>query len=163
MPPLTWRPARLDCPDGHDARETREQLVFCRDFNRRGSVLARGARMVPYPHAEDVFIWSTVDGDRHHGFGDLNLQDYVMAHKRVAHHLLPGIVCGKYLTTLLERGIQHKMDVEESDTRVNACLGYAGAIGVELSYHMAWLSNEVSPILVSCLYLVSNLPTDAQP
>ena len=144
---MTWRPARLDRLDGHDARETREQLVFRRDFNHRGSVLARGARMVPYPRAEDVFIRTTVDDDRHHGFGDLNLQDCVMAHKRVARRILPGIVCGKFMTSLLERGIQHEMDVEESDTRVNACLGYAGAIGVGLSYHIARLSDEVSSLL----------------
>ena len=143
---MTWRPSRLNPSEGHDARETREQLVFRRDYNRRGSVLSRGARMVPYPRAEDVFIRSTVelDGESHNGFGDLNLQDCVMAHKRVARRLLPGIVTGRYLRSLLERGIQHKMDIEESDTRVNVCLGYAGAMGVELSYHIARLSDEVS-------------------
>jgi len=41
------------------------------------------------------------------------------------------------------------MDIEESDTRVNACLGYAGAMGVELSYHIARLSDEVSLLVCS--------------
>ena len=99
---MTWRPSRLNPSEGHDARETREQLVFRRDYNRQGTVLSRGARMVPYPRAEDVFIRSTVelDGESHNGFGDLNLQDCVMAHKRVARWLLPGIVTRRYLRSV---------------------------------------------------------------
>ena len=71
-------------------------------------------------------------------FKDLFLNNFILAQKRVAHRCLERLELSKNQRALLARGVSCMMDVEyEKNGVVEACVGYAGAIGVMVIDKMA--------------------------
>ena len=100
-------------------------------------------------------------------FGDLFLNDFILAQKRVARRSMGSIVMCSNLKALLERGVQHQMDEAEGRSPLQAvvetCIGYAGAVGVGLADHMKDLTQAVSVIeLILIWFGADGLSVDGQ-
>ena len=99
-------------------------------YNQRRSSTARNNSGVPYPYYQDVYSRS-VDPAGDNGFPDLDLQDFLVATRRVGRRRMARLRMTDHNSELLSRGLQARMDDrEDRNPVVEACLGYAGAVGV---------------------------------
>ena len=99
-------------------------------YNQRRSSTARNNAGVPYPYYQDVYVRS-VDPAGDNGFPDLDLQDFLVATRRVGRRRMARLRMTDHNSELLSRGLQARMDDrEDRNPVVEACLGYAGAVGV---------------------------------
>ena len=99
-------------------------------YNQRRSSTARNNSGVPYPYYQDVYSRS-VDPAGDNGFPDLDLQDFLVATRRVGRRRMARLCMTDHNSELLSRGLQARMDDrEDRNPVVEACLGYAGAVGV---------------------------------
>ena len=99
-------------------------------YNQRRSSTARNNSGVPYPYYQDVYVRS-VDPAGDNGFPDLDLQDFLVATRRVGRRHMARLRMTDHNSELLSRGLQARMDDrEDRNPVVEACLGYAGAVGV---------------------------------
>ena len=99
-------------------------------YNQRHSSTARNNSGVPYPYYQDVYTRS-VDPAGDNGFPDLDLQDFLVATRRVGRRRMARLRMTDHNSELLSRGLQARMDNrEDRNPVVEACLGYAGAVGV---------------------------------
>ena len=99
-------------------------------YNQRRSSTARNNSGVPYPYYQDVYARS-VDPAGDNGFPDLDLQDFLVATRRVGRRRMARLRMTDHNSKLLSRGLQARMDDQEDrNPVVEACLGYAGAVGV---------------------------------
>ena len=99
-------------------------------YNQRRSSTARNNSGVPYPYYQDVYARS-VDPAGDNGFPDLDLQDFLVATRRVGRRRMARLRMTDHNSELLSRGLQARMDDrEDRNPVVEACLGYAGAVGV---------------------------------
>ena len=132
--------------------------AFRASFNRPKFRRARGSRSRPYPEAQDIFIRLGAYALGNDVFGDLFLADTIVASKRHGRNLLrrnhEGEV-GPLLQSLLERGLQHNMDVDEAGegSWFQYSIGYTSAIGVGLLEEIKKTTDYVSRILIVFLYL----------
>ena len=91
--------------------------AFQWSFNRPKFRRARGSRSRPYPEAQNIFIRSGAYSLGNDIFRDLFLADTITASKHHGRNLLQ---CNHedtiqpFLCSLLERGLQHNMDVDEA-------------------------------------------------
>ena len=58
-------------------------------------------------------------------------------HKRVTRKKFRSLVVGKHLGSLLDRGANDKMDTEDQNPIVEACMGYTAAVGTALAEGVA--------------------------
>ena len=99
-------------------------------FNQRRSSTACNNSGVPYPYYQDVYARS-VDPAGDNGFPDLDLQDFLVATRHVGRRRMARLRMTDHNSELLSRGLQARMDDrEDRNPVVEACLGYAGAVGV---------------------------------
>ena len=99
-------------------------------YNQRRSSTARNNSGVPYPYYQDVYSRS-IDPAGDNGFPDLDLQDFLVATRRVGRRRIARLRMTDHNSELLSRGLQARMDDrEDRNPVVEACLGYAGAVGV---------------------------------
>ena len=99
-------------------------------YNQRRSSTARNNSGVPYPYYQDVYARS-VDPAGDNGFPELDLQDFLVATRRVGRRRMARLRMTDHNSELLSRGLQARMDDrEDRNPVVEACLGYAGAVGV---------------------------------
>ncbi len=75
----------------------------------------------------------------------LDLHDLISAGKRVSRKKLDRLELTNYQAGLLSRGVQVTMDRREPYNRVvEACVGYAGAVGVTAFDELATVNEKVS-------------------
>ena len=99
-------------------------------YNQRRSSTARNNSGVPYPYYQDVYARS-VDPTGDNSFPDLDLQDFLVTTRRVGRQHMARLRMTDHNSKLLSRGLQARMDDQEDrNSVVEACLGYAGAVGV---------------------------------
>jgi hypothetical protein len=122
-------------------REERDQ--FGHTFNRRNFPVSRDQRNMPYPQAQDVFIRTEGNPDEE-DFGDVLLNDFVFATKRVSRRKLGQLSMSTYQRALLERGSLHQMeDIEEYNAAIEVSMGYTAAVGTSLAEDIAMTNGEV--------------------
>ena len=99
-------------------------------YNQRCSSTARNNSGAPYPYYQDVYAHS-VDVAGSDGFPDLDLQDFLVATRCVGRRCLARLRLMDHNSELLSQGLQARMDDrEDHNPVVEACLGYAGSVGV---------------------------------
>jgi hypothetical protein len=142
-------------------------IEFERSFNRMKFRRARGSRSCPYPEAQDVFIRSrglSLGAER---FEDLFLADTIIASKRYGRHFLKRCYdrddihpdetnhLQPLLRGLLDRGLQHNMDVDENGegSQFQYAIGYAASVGVGLLEEIRKANDLVSRVLIVFPYL----------
>ena len=82
----------------------------------------------PYPTATDVYVRSAHPNGADDSFEDLFLNDFIIAHKRVARRKLEAIEMCQAHRHFLERGSNHQLEKSEPYNGVlDAALGYAAA------------------------------------
>ena len=109
---------------------TNNSLRAPSSYNQRRSSTARNNARVPYPYYQDVYARS-IDAAGDNGFPDLDLQDFLVATRRVGRRRMARLRMTDHNSELLSRGLQARMDDrEDRNPVVEACLGYAGAVGV---------------------------------
>ena len=92
--------------------------------------MARNNSRVPYPYYQDIYARS-VNPAEDNGFPDLDLQDFLVTTRRVGRRHMARLHMTDHNSELLSRGLQARMDDQEDrNPVVEACLGYAGAVGV---------------------------------
>jgi hypothetical protein len=144
-------------------------VEFERTFNRSRFRWARGSRSRPYPEAQDVFIWLgglSLGAER---FDDLFLTDTITATKRAGHHFLKCAYDREdihpdetnhlqpLLRGLLDRGLQHNMDVNKNGegSQFQYAIGYTASVGVGLLQEIRKVNDLVSHVLVA--FILSEL------
>jgi hypothetical protein len=142
-------------------------VEFERTFNKAKFRRARGSCSHPYPEAQDVFIRSggfSLGAER---FDDLFLADTIYATKCVGRHYLKRTYdrddihpdetnhLQPLLRGLLDRGLQHNMDVNENSdgSQFQYAIGYAASVGVGLLQEIRKANDLVSRVLVVFPYL----------
>ena len=132
--------------------------AFQRSFNRPKFRQAHGSRSRPYPEVQDIFIRLGAYSLGNDVFGDLFLADTITATKCHGCNILrrnhEGEV-GPLLQSLLERGLQHSMDVDEAGdgSWFQYSIGYASSVGIGLLEEIRKTNDQVSRVLVVLSYL----------
>ena len=109
-----------------------------------------------YPSRVEVYTRSDM-AECKDRFKDLYLNNFILAQKRVAHQRLDRLELNKNQRALFARGVAPMMDVKDDQNGVvQACISYAGAIGVMAidSVIMVYFSTSFSSF-----YPTSNLPS----
>ena len=77
-------------------------------------------------------------------FGDLFLNDFILAQKRVSRVCLDKLEMCPQLKGLLERGALHALEKEElRNPEIEVSIGYASAVGVALAAEIGLLHKAV--------------------
>jgi hypothetical protein len=143
-------------------------VEFERSFNRSKFRRARGSRSCPYPEAQDVFIQSGGVSLGDERFEDLFLADTITVTKRAGRHFLRHAYdradihpdetnhLQPLLRGLLDRGLQHNMDVDENGegSQFQYAIGYTASVGVGLLQEIRKANDLVSRILVVFDWLI---------
>ena len=81
-------------------------------YNQRRSSTARNNTRVPYPYYQDVYARS-IDPAGDNGFPDLDLQDFLVATRRIGRRRMARLRMTDHNSELLSRGLQARMDDRE--------------------------------------------------
>ena len=95
----------------------------------------------PYPSLAELRARSDTSSPDD-SFKDFCIKDYVIAIKRISRRKLHEIDIDNYQRSLLMRGVNPWDDEEPYDDRVDACMGYAGAVGTMLLDEMAGMNGR---------------------
>ena len=107
-----------------------------RSHNSHGHRLGR-ATAEPYPTTTNVYVRSAHPNGAEDSFEDLFLNDFVIAHKRVARRKLEAIEMCQAHRHFLERGSNHQLEKSEPYNGIlDTALGYAAA-GTTMVYDIA--------------------------
>ena len=118
-------------------------------FNRHGFRYSHEDCSKPHPSARDIYVRSNQSSPVEDSFNDLGLSDLIIAHKRVARRKLELVAMDPYQVGLLSRGVQPRMDSDESyNVVLESAIGYAGAVGVMVMDEVARVNERVDKMIV---------------
>ena len=146
--PQTPHPTILSMPSPSSFSNNAQQHLFAARMGTGAHNLTRARRARrdasrPYPSCVEVYTRSDM-AECEDEFEDLFLNDFILAHKRVARRRLDRLELAKNRRALLARGVAPMMDVDDDQNGVvQACVRYAGAVGVMVIDEMAEVNERV--------------------
>ena len=98
---------------------------------------------MPYPLALDIFV-RCESANEMEDFGDLCLNDFILAHKKTVHQKLVHLTLSPFQWELLKCRSLHTMeDIEEYHPILETAIGYSSAVGTMVLDEVATINSEV--------------------